>query len=88
MSSPMPARLSVTLKGRRPYGGAGGSDQATDIAPAQDRPQELTALPFGDSARLRVGDTVVAIGNPFGLGQTVTQASSAHSAAVDQCRGL
>jgi S1-C subfamily serine protease len=32
----------------------------------------LTAVPFGDSDRLLVGDFVVAIGNPFGLGQTVT----------------
>jgi len=34
--------------------------------------QELSALPFGDSDRLQIGDYVIAIGNPFGIGQTVT----------------
>jgi S1-C subfamily serine protease len=34
--------------------------------------EDLQALPFADSNRLRVGDFVVAVGNPFGLGQTVT----------------
>jgi serine protease Do/serine protease DegQ len=34
--------------------------------------RDLPALPLGDSTKLEVGDYVVAIGNPFGLGQTVT----------------
>jgi Do/DeqQ family serine protease len=49
-----------------------GSDPETDIAVLKVENGELTALPMSDSDRLRVGDFVVAIGNPFGLGQTVT----------------
>ena len=49
-----------------------GSDPATDVAVIRIPPEKLTALPLADSDRLRVGDFVVAIGNPFGLGQTVT----------------
>jgi S1-C subfamily serine protease len=49
-----------------------GRDPGTDVAVLQIQGQGLQALPFGDSDRLEVGDYVVAIGNPFGLGQTVT----------------
>ncbi|WP_297527737.1 DegQ family serine endoprotease [Thiohalobacter sp.] len=49
-----------------------GSDPDSDIAVIRIPAQRLTALPLADSDRLRVGDFVVAIGNPFGLGQTVT----------------
>jgi Do/DeqQ family serine protease len=49
-----------------------GSDAETDIALLQIEAEGLSALPFGDSDALEVGDFVVAIGNPFGLGQTVT----------------
>src|SRR3546814_3574715 len=52
-----------------------GSDPDTDVAlmriPApKDGP--LTAIPLADSSKLQVGDFVVAVGNPFGIGQTVT----------------
>ena len=51
-----------------------GQDQKTDIAVLKIDPGDtaLTAVPFGDSDILRVGDWVLAIGNPFGLGGTVT----------------
>jgi serine protease Do/serine protease DegQ len=49
-----------------------GSDPETDIAVLQVKDGGLTALPMSDSDKTRVGDFVVAIGNPFGLGQTVT----------------
>ena len=49
-----------------------GSDPASDVAVIQVLSENLTALPLADSQRLRVGDFVVAIGNPFGLGQTAT----------------
>jgi Do/DeqQ family serine protease len=49
-----------------------GRDPETDIAVLQIPSGGLTALPMGDSDRLQVGDFVLAVGNPFGLGQTVT----------------
>ena len=51
-----------------------GRDQKTDIAVLKIDPgsSTLTAVSFGDSDKLRVGDWVMAIGNPFGLGGTVT----------------
>ena len=49
-----------------------GTDPDTDLAVLQIPADHLTALPVADSAKLRVGDFVVAIGEPFGLGQTVT----------------
>ncbi len=49
-----------------------GSDRDTDIALIRIPADKLTALPLGNSDQLRVGDFVVAIGNPFGFTQTVT----------------
>ena len=51
-----------------------GRDEKTDIAVLKFDPgkTKLTAVSFGDSDALRVGDWVMAIGNPFGLGGTVT----------------
>jgi Do/DeqQ family serine protease len=49
-----------------------GSDEGADIAVLQAKQPNLVAMTLGDSARLEVGDYVVAIGNPFGLQHTVT----------------
>ena len=49
-----------------------GTDAATDIALLQIEAQDLSAVPLSDSDTLLVGDYVAAIGNPFGIGQTVT----------------
>ncbi|MCH8866455.1 MAG: DegQ family serine endoprotease [Proteobacteria bacterium] len=49
-----------------------GSDPATDIALIKVEADNLVEMPIGDSAIMRVGDFVLAIGNPFGLGHTVT----------------
>ena len=49
-----------------------GSDEGSDLAVLQVQGTKLTSIPFGDSTRLRVGDYVVAIGNPFGFSNTVT----------------
>jgi serine protease DegQ len=65
--------IVVTLKDRRKLTAKlVGSDPGTDIALLKVAPEGLTALALGDSEALEVGDFVVAIGNPFGLGQTVT----------------
>jgi serine protease Do/serine protease DegQ len=67
------AEVIVTLKDRRQFPAKlVGTDPATDIAVLKIDAPNLAALKLGDSDQLSVGDFVVAIGNPFGLGQTVT----------------
>ena len=65
--------VSVTLNDGRTFEAKPiGFDPDTDIAVIQITATGLTALPLADTSSLRVGDFVVAVGNPFGLGQTVT----------------
>ena len=65
--------ITVTLRDQRSFKAKLlGEDPAVDIALLQIDADKLTALPLSNSEYLRVGDFVVAIGNPFGLGQTVT----------------
>jgi serine protease Do len=66
--------LTVTLSNKQEYPAKViGRDPKTDIALVKIEPKErLTAVSLGDSDRLRVGDWVVAVGNPFGLSNTVT----------------
>ena len=66
-------QVTVTLMDERQFEAKlVGSDADTDIAVIKITPDRLVSVPLGDSDALRVGDFVVAIGNPFGLGQTVT----------------
>ncbi|MFZ2237558.1 MAG: Do family serine endopeptidase, partial [Dokdonella sp.] len=65
--------VAVTLTdGRTLAGKVIGSDPDTDLAVLQIPAERLSAMPLADVSHLRVGDFVVAVGNPFGIGQTVT----------------
>src|SRR5439155_3735746 len=60
------------LDGRELAGKVVGKDQETDIALVKIGAQDLPVAPLGDSDRLEVGEWVMAVGNPFGLDNTVT----------------
>ena len=65
--------IAVTLKDRRTFTAkVVGKDQATDLSLLKIEAEGLTALPLGNMSEMKVGDYVLAVGNPFGLGQTVT----------------
>jgi Do/DeqQ family serine protease len=66
-------KIKVTLNdGRQLTAELIGTDPEADVAVIQIPADNLTELPIADSSQAKVGDFVVAIGNPFGLGQTVT----------------
>ncbi|PCH86025.1 MAG: serine endoprotease DegQ [Piscirickettsiaceae bacterium] len=65
--------ITVTLRDGRSFtANVVGSDPESDVAVIQIKAKKLVQLSIANSDALRVGDFVVAIGNPFGLGQTVT----------------
>jgi len=65
--------ISVTLSDKKEYTAKKiGADPGTDIAVLKIDANGLPVLPFADSDKARVGDLVLAVGNPFGLTQTVT----------------
>lgn len=69
------SEIKVTTSDRREYvATVVGTDPKSDLAviKIKDKVSGLRPIRFGDSSRLRLGDVVLAIGNPFGVGQTVT----------------
>jgi S1-C subfamily serine protease len=64
--------LVILTDGRRLPATTAGSDKDTDIAVVRVQAKGLTSIRMGDSDRVEVGDFVLAIGNPFSIGQTVT----------------
>jgi Do/DeqQ family serine protease len=67
------SEITVTLQdGRDLKADVVGSDEPSDVAVLKVKTDSLIQIPLGDSAKVEVGDFVVAIGNPFGLQHTVT----------------
>ena len=65
--------IEVTLRDKRSFKAKlVGRDPSTDVAVLKIPSDALTAIDMGDSDKVEVGDFVLAVGNPFGLGQTVT----------------
>ncbi len=66
-------KIKVTLSDKREFNGEViGTDPKTDLAVIKIDAKDLPYVELGDSDKLRVGEIVIAIGNPFGLNQTVT----------------
>lgn len=65
--------VALLTDGREAQARIIGSDPDTDLAVLKISLDNLHAIPIGDPNKARVGDVVLAIGNPFGVGQTVTQ---------------
>jgi serine protease Do len=66
-------KVDVTLADKRHYAAKViGTDAPSDIAVLKIDARDLPSLPLGDSNKVEVGDVVLAVGNPLGIGQTVT----------------
>ena len=66
-------KIKVTLSDRREFAGKViGSDPKTDVAVVKIKAKDLPVLSLGNSDLIRAGDIVIAVGNPYGLNQTVT----------------
>ncbi len=65
--------LLTLTDGRQTFAEVVGTDEETDLAVLKINLEKIPSLTIGDSAELRVGDIVLAIGNPYDFGQTVTQ---------------
>ena len=66
--------IKVLLNDKREFTGkVVGTDPKSDLAVIKINAKDLPVIPWGDSDKLEVGEYVLAIGNPFGLNQTVTQ---------------
>ncbi|MEJ2695400.1 MAG: DegQ family serine endoprotease [Candidatus Sulfobium sp.] len=66
-------KIKVTLSDQREFTGEViGSDPKTDIAVVKIKAKDLPVLPLGNSDLMKAGDIVLAVGNPYGLNQTVT----------------
>ena len=88
-------RLEVTLNDNRVFNATViGSDEATDLALIKIDADNLHCIPFGDSDELKIGEWVLAVGNPFGFTSTVTtgivsaKARSVASAAHGRPMGI
>lgn len=65
--------MTVTLEDNREFNAKIiGTDPTTDLALIKIEGKNLPTLPIGDSDKLKVGQWVIAVGNPFGLSNTVT----------------
>jgi serine protease Do len=82
-------RIKVTLPDRREFKAKIiGRDPQTDVAVIQITGDDLPTLPFGDDQALRVGEWVVAVGNPLGLDFTVTAGIVSAKGRSNELRGL
>ncbi len=82
-------RLQVTLPDRRQFRAKIiGRDPQTDVAVIKIEGPDLPTVPFGNDASLKVGEWVVAVGNPLGLDFTVTAGIVSAKGRSNELRGL